>query len=300
MIRSIFLLVGICCAFFGKLRAQHPAFAGCDYSQGIAFVMEDNRIVWQHEAAETNDIWVLPGGNILFSTGKGVLEMTRQNDTVFHYQSESSIFACQRLADGNTFVAECSAGNLLEISPAGEVVKRISILPAGKQEGGFGFMRNARKLENGNYLVAHYSDQMVCEYDPQGKPVKRFDAPGGPHSVVRLPDGNTLVSVADMNQNPRLSEFNSQGELVWEFSNKDIESGDPLKFLGGMHVLENGDILFANWSGHDHSDNRIDLFRIDRNKNVLFSFNGNPFLKTMSSVYLLPGAKTTVPVKTYH
>ena len=28
---------------------------------------------------------VLPNGNLLFSTGKGVLEITRQNDTIFHY-----------------------------------------------------------------------------------------------------------------------------------------------------------------------------------------------------------------------
>ena len=68
------------------LSAQTKTFAGTDYSQGIVFVMENNQIVWQHKAPDSNDLWVLPNGNILFTTGHGVLEMTRQNDTIFHYE----------------------------------------------------------------------------------------------------------------------------------------------------------------------------------------------------------------------
>ena len=93
--------------FSVSLFAQTKTFAGADYSQGIVFVMENNRIVWKHKAPDSNDLWILPNGNILFTTGHGVLEMTRQNDTIFHYESQSPIFACQRLKNGNTFVGEC-------------------------------------------------------------------------------------------------------------------------------------------------------------------------------------------------
>lgn len=61
-----------------SVLAQCGNFAGADYSQGIVFIMENNKIVWQHEAPESNDLWVLPNGNLLFSIGKGVLEVTRQ------------------------------------------------------------------------------------------------------------------------------------------------------------------------------------------------------------------------------
>ena len=138
------------------LSAQTKTFAGTDYSQGIVFVMENNQIVWQHKAPDSNDLWVLPNGNILFTTGHGVLEMTRQNDTIFHYESKSPVFACQRLKNGNTFVGECSTGRMLEISPKGKLVKEVCILPEGVKEEGFAFMRNARCLDNGHFLVAHY------------------------------------------------------------------------------------------------------------------------------------------------
>lgn len=59
-----------------SLFAQTKTFAGADYSQGIVFVMENNQMVWKHKAPDSNDLWILPNGNILFTTGHGVLEMT--------------------------------------------------------------------------------------------------------------------------------------------------------------------------------------------------------------------------------
>ena len=72
-------------------------YACTDYSGGRVMVYENDSLVWQHPAPLSNDVWMLDSGNILFTTGKGVLEMTMANDTVFHYDSDSHIFACQRL-----------------------------------------------------------------------------------------------------------------------------------------------------------------------------------------------------------
>lgn len=285
----ILIILQVCSS---NILAQSPTFAGCDYSQGIVFLMKDNKIVWQHNAPETNDIWMLPNGNILFTVGKGVLEMTQQNDTVFYYPTQSHVFACQRLSNGNTFIGECNAGRLLEVSPKGKIVKEVSILPEGTQDGGFGFMRNARQLPNGNYLVAHYGSQKVKEYNPQGKEVWSADVPGGPHSITRLPSGNTLVSVADMTQNPRIVELDKDGKCVWEFSNKDIP-GAPLKFLGGIQVFPDGNILFTNWTGHEKAENKTHLFLITKKKEVLYTLKEYPGIETMSSVHIGKGSENS-------
>lgn len=287
----IIIMAYICCV---NLRAQYECFAGADYSQGIVFVMENDRIVWRHEAPESNDIWALPNGNLLFSVGKGVLEMTRQNDTVFYYASESPVFACQRLKNGNTFIGECNAGRLLEVSPQGKIVKEVRILPEGVADGTFSFMRNARKLDNGHYLVAHYGSEFVKEYDAKGKVVWEVKVPGGPHSVVRLPNGHTLVAVADKTQDPRLVELDEKGKTVWELSNKDIP-GAPLKFLGGLHYLPDGRILFSNWVGHVNPEQRSHLFLVDKKKNVLYTLKNHEGIQTMSSVYSM-----CVNGKSYH
>lgn len=78
-------------------------------------------------------------------------------------------------------------------------------------------MRNARKLENGHYLVAHYGGKRVVEYDENGNIYWEVPVSGGAHSVIRLPNGNTLVAVTDMDKNPRIVEFNSDKILFGNF-----------------------------------------------------------------------------------
>jgi hypothetical protein len=153
----------------------HP-MACTDYTQGKVFIISaEGRVEWDYPAPDANDIWVLPSGNLLFNTGHGVKEVTRAMEVVFSYESDSAVYACQRLANGLTFVGECNRGRLLEIAPDGRIVKEVRLLPPGT-DGGSAFMRNARRLADGHYLVAHYGLDLVREYDDQGRML--LDVPG--------------------------------------------------------------------------------------------------------------------------
>ena len=202
-------------------------------------------------------------------------EVTREKKVVFSYESESEMYACQRLADGNTFIGECNAGRLLEVDPSGKIVKEIRLLPEGKS-GGHAYMRNARRLENGNYLVAHYGEQVVVEYDPQGRVVREIPARGGPHSVVRLLNGNTLISCADMTKDPRVFEVDKSGKTVWEITADELP-GISLKFMTGLQRLPNGNTVMSQLAGprpvrqssasdrsHTGQKGRLDLCRPSR------------------------------------
>lgn len=199
-------------------------FVCTDYTQGKIFIFSaDGRSEWEYPAENCNDLSVLPGGNLLFNTGHGVKEVTRDKKIAFEYTSASEIYACQRLPDGNTFVAECNAGRLLEISPAGAVVKELRLLPEGK-DGGHTYMRNARRLENGHTLVAHYGDDVVREYDAQGRVVLEIPAAGGPHSAERLSNGHTLISCGDHPGGPKIFEVDAGGKVVWELTETTVRS----------------------------------------------------------------------------
>src|SRR5208283_270214 len=105
-------------------------------SGGKVFVVNaDGKVEWEYATGSCNDVWALPSGNLLFNTGHGVKEVTRQKTVVFSYESPSEIYACQRLPNGNTFVGECNAGRLLEVNPAGRIVHQVRLLPEG-QDGG--------------------------------------------------------------------------------------------------------------------------------------------------------------------
>ncbi|MCX6912859.1 MAG: hypothetical protein NT167_07425 [Verrucomicrobia bacterium] len=310
--RSRFIRAGLCVAALAMLTtllpgAQEPPaatpkpiqegtghhFACTDYSGGKVFIVSaDGKVEWEYATGACNDVWVLPNGNLLFNTGHGVKEVTREKAIVFNYESSSEIYACQRLANGNTFVAECNTGRLLELAPDGKVVKQVRLLPEGK-DGGHVYMRNARQLANGNYLVAHYGEQVVREYDSQGGKVREFPAPGGPHSVIRLPNGNTLIACGDMAGAQHVIEVDKEGQTVWEVKADELP-GIHLKFMTGLQRLPNGNTVMSNWLGHGQLGKAPHLIEVTRDKRVVWTFSDFQTMKTVSSIQLLdvPGDVT--------
>ncbi len=277
--------------------AQEPAaatsytagkwLAVADYSQGkVCLVGPDGTVRFEAPAPSCDDVWALENGNLLFNTGHGVREVTRAGATVFEYTSTSEVFACQRLANGNTFVGECNTGRLLEVAPNGTtIVKEVRLLPAG-QDGGHGYMRNARLLANGHYLVALTVGQLVREVDGEGKTVWEVAAPSGPHSVARLANGNTLIATGDLAKDPRLLEVDAAGKTVWEVSNRDLP-GAPLRFLTGFQRLPNGNTLISNWLGHGELGKAPHLLEITPDKKVVWTYENHKDFKAIASVVVL-------------
>jgi len=263
----------------------HP-FVCTDYTQRRVFIVDEfGKVEWEYPARNCNDIWILPNGNLLFNTGNGVKEVTRTKKVVFNYESTSGIYACQRLPNGNTFIGECDSARLLEVAPDGRIVKEIRLLPKGVKGNGH-FMRNARKLSNGHYLVSHYGLGVVREYDASGKVFWEFPAPGGPHSAIRLPNGNTLIACADRIKNASLTEVDPSGKTVWEVHGDELP-GISLKFLTGFQVLPNGNIVMTNWLGHGKFGEAPHIIEITRDKKVVWTFFDHQTMKTISSIQLL-------------
>jgi len=299
------------------VRAQHE-FACTDYSGRKVFLGgKDGGVTWEYEAGTCNDLWVLPNGNLLFNTGHGVQEVTRDKTVVFNYtgspvknlvkqkggaakevEGPSEVYACQRLANSNTFVGECNSGRLLEVAPDGKtIVKEVRTLPDGKN-GGHPYIRNARALPNGNYLCCMYADEIVREYNPQGKIVREIKAPGGPHSAARLPNGNTLFAVGDKRKNgdrieTGLFEVDKTGKIVWQFTNDDLP-GAPLKFMAGFHRLANGNTVMSNWQGHGKLDRAPQIFEVTPDKKVVWTYQNFQVMKTISSVVVLDEAANAI------
>jgi hypothetical protein len=238
-------------------------------------------------------VWILPGGNLLFNTGHGVKEVTRGREVVFSYESASAIYACQRLANGLTFIGECNSGRLLEVDRAGRIVKEVRLLPPGA-DGGGAFMRNARRLDNGHYLVAHYGLDVVREYDGRGAMVREIPAPGGPHTAIRLPNGNTLVACADRPSGAaHVFEVDAAGKTVWSVTADELP-GIHLKFMTGLQRLPNGNTVLTNWLGHGHFGEAPHIIEVTPDKRVVWTYANHRDLRTVSSIQLLdvPGDVT--------
>lgn len=288
------------------VRFADPAFAGghrfacADYVQGKVFIVAaDGHVEWEYPAASCNELWVLPNDNLLFTTGHGVQEVTRAKKVVFNYGSKSEIYACQRLANGNTFIGECNAGRLLEVEPSGKMAKEIRLIPEGK-DGGHLYMRNARRLANGHYLVAHYGDQVVREYDAHGKVVREIPAESGPHSVVRLANDHTLIACGDMvKDGARVFEVDAAGRTVWEIKSRDLP-GISLKLMTGLQRLPNGNTVMSNWQGHGQFESGPHIIEVTPAKQVVWTFADHKTMKTVSSLQVLDGPGDATKGEVWH
>jgi hypothetical protein len=280
-------------------------FACTDYSGKKVFIVNTaGKVEWEYETGSCNDLWVLPNGNLLFNTGNGVQEVTRDKKVVFDYKGSpfkravkqkdgttkevegpSEIYACQRLANGNTFIGECNTGRLLVVTPEGIIVKEVRLLPGGK-DGGHAYIRNARYLANGNFLVTHYAEEAVREYNPQGKLVRDIPAKGGPHSAVRLPNGNTLIAIGDRPGGGRVFEVDPAGKIVWEIKDGDLP-GLPFKFMTGVQRLPNGNTVITNWLGHGKFGQSAHIIEVTPDKQIVWTFADHQTMKTISSIQLL-------------
>jgi len=129
----------------------------------------------------------------------------------------------------------------------------------------------------------------VCEYDSVGRLVLEIPVKGGPHSAIRLPEGNTLIACSDHNGEPRVVEVDKTGAIVWQLTKNELP-GIELKFMTGMEVLPNGHLVLTNWLGHNQLGKAPHAFEITRDKHVVWVYDDHSILKTMSNIQLLDSA----------
>ncbi len=258
-------------------------FACADYGGGkICLVDKDGKITWQYPAAGPMDVWVLPGGNILFSHVKGVKEVTRNKEIVWEYTTAESneVHACQPLPDGLVMVAESGPMQIVEVDRQGRIAKRVPLQTECRDT--HLQMRCVRKLASGNYLVGQYQDGVVREYDADGHIVRDIPqqmAFGG----IRLANGNTLIATGDVH---RVVEVDVDGKVVWEINEHDLPA-NPLRFLAGMQRLPNGNTVVCNWGGHGYVGQQPQIFEVTRDKRVVGEIFDFEQFGTISGVFLL-------------
>lgn len=210
----------------------------------------DGAIQWAYPAPMSRDVWLLPGGNVLFAYNEqykssahdnpsGVMEVTPDKKIVFQFKTTGQVWSCQRLPDGNTLVGAASQGKVLVVSPQGKIVREFKV----KNAAGHSCMRHVRGLPNGNVLVAEESASAVREYDAQGRLVHDWPVPFTPFSMVRLAGGSTLVC-----GRTRMAELDADGKAAWSLDAKDYPDLG-IRWFAGLQVLADGRIFVCNAGG---------------------------------------------------
>jgi hypothetical protein len=162
-------------------------------------------VLWEKKLALPIACQRLANGGTFIATRSRLLVLDRDGKEVFGHASSAPVVAARRLRDGQT-VLVTSPGTCTRLDAAG---KEIKSFPTGTVS----FLGcTIDVLPNGHVLVPVYKTNKVVEFDADGKAVWEADV-NNPVSAVRLPNGHTLAA-STLGQ--RVLELNRKGEVVWE------------------------------------------------------------------------------------
>jgi hypothetical protein len=221
-------------------------------------------IEWEYPADQCTDAWLLDNGHVLMSfTGdkRGAREVTADKKVVWEYTTDSEVWGCQRLANGNTLVAECTANRLIEIDPQGQIVK---VVPVKATDNGHMGMRHARQLANGHYLACFLDDKVVREYDGSGKMIRRISVPDLAFSAIRLSNGNTVIGYRG-----GVIEVDPEDRVVWHLTQADVPEV-KLYWVCCVQRLDNGNTVVGNWFIHNRHTDSTPFFEVTPEKKVVW------------------------------
>ena len=279
IVRAAAVLTSIAAPFaaFAQAPVTHRVLA--QDRNHVVLLNAQDQPEWSAPCSGTaHDLWVLPSGNILTQTSySNVVEMDKTGKIVWQYDAKPKpgytggieIHSFQPLPNGLTMIAEGGNARIIEVDRAGTIVHEVPYTVKSKSPHSDG--RLARKLANGNYLVAHEADSCVREYNPDGKVVWEYDLDlaGRPatdgheghgtavFSALRLPSGNTLIGGGSNN---RVFEVTPAGKTVWSIDREELP-GIKLYWVTDVEVLPNGNIVFGNCHAREENPQMIEVTR---------------------------------------
>lgn len=262
-------------------RPTHPLLlAGNGY---FAIVNPDSSIAKRWGGGNNNDGWLLPNGHLLATDGTA-WEADENGKRVWQYKATETkgggVYACQRLPNGNTLIAENSTGTIFELSPSGERSNVIKVPLNEKNR--HQTLRMVRRLPNGNTLVCRSGAAIVEIYDPAQKLVWSQRVPTLAFAAIQDAKGN--VWVASLGQ---VQKWSPDHKLLWEL--KAAETGLPIKNMTGLHLLPNGNLIVGCYA----YGKGVGAFEVTPEKKILWRYSSGKGSDSHMAVQLLDPAIAT-------
>lgn len=228
------------------------------------------------------DLWILPTGELLYPhfgkhTFAGYTVLTADGEVSRTYETRHEVFGVQPLENGNILVGELGQKRMVEISPNGETVKEIPIEYEGKQHE---CMRMVRKTKDAYFVVLPGTNE-VRRYDLDGKLEKSFSIRPDAFGVIAAENGGILYTCME-----GAFELDADGVEIWSLTAEDVPEMN-IRWLLGVQKLKNGNLVFSNWMGHNHRDEGVQFFEVNRQKQVVWSLDGRGTLLEPATLQIL-------------
>lgn len=250
----------------------------------IFILDEAGKVAWDYDAANPQDVWMLPNGNILTTHLHGVQEVTRDRKVVWEYGvgAPDEVPTCQPLPDGNVLIGIVGQCRLIEVNRRGDIVFELPLSTTEKNP--HAQFRMCRKTPQGTYLVPFTAEGAVREFARDGTIVREFPRRPSPVCALRLEDGNTLISAGRA-----VTEYDPTGRVAWELTEADLPD-IQIAVPAGLQRLPNGNTVICNWGARDEGAKLgAHIFEVTPDKRVVWHLAGTDVGQVAQCQLLGPG-----------
>jgi len=216
------------------------------------------------------DLQLLHNGHLLVNMGMAIVELDAQFREVWrHRTTKLAFFSCQKLANGRVLLGDTGEARIVEVDPDGRIVRALPFPVPADCSPHYNMFRLIRPLDGlgDRLLVACFHDRKLAEFSWDGRIHWQAPVEGTPYMAIRLPSGNTLVSLGPTG---RIVEIDPRGGVAWRYDMWDdnrLERG----WISGISLLPDGRIVYSD-SRHDR------LVEISREKEILGIFQDRDVL----------------------
>lgn len=266
-----------------NLYGPHP-FLGTSHEKKLVYIMDaQGRIVWDFPAANPQDVWLLPNGNVLATHLRGVREITPGRTVLWEYAVEppEEVPSCQPLPDGTILLGICGRCRLVEIDRQGKTVHEVALHTA--EANPHLQIRMCRRTPEGTYLVPFTGEGVVRELARDGSLLREFPRRPLPVCALRLDNGNTLISADRC-----LTEYDREDLVRWELTPDDVPD-IHIAVLAGVQRLANGNTVVCNWGTRDENGRAgAHVFEVTPDKRVVWQITGTAIGQVAQCQLLTP------------
>lgn len=273
--RLVAVVLGLSISSWTTAAHAERVIYAADHNTGkVVKFKEDGTPLWDFPNRNAHDVQRLANGNLLINPS-GVQEVSPEKQIVWEVGPPivGRAEACQRLADGNTMIADNATHTVFDVTPDKKVVWTYDV----PDKAG---MRQVRRLENGNTLICASTKHVVLEVNRAKEIVWRYEVPF-PYLAERLANGNTLISSGEGagRKGYFLIEVDPAGQTVWKYGGDEAPKEEQLNWPSGFARLADGTIYVSEC----HSA-RIRVISPDRKT---FRFITSPAMKHAATIVVV-------------
>lgn len=227
----------------------------------------------------SRDLQLVADTHVLVSHGDGAAEYALTDGSRgWSVTGYSEIQTARRLPGGETLLGGGTTDvTFYTLDKTGVEIGKVD-LP------GYLELRLVRVLEDGHLLFTAAFPFRVVEVDMSGAKMWEAPLPDKGYTAERLPGGETMATAGE----PCLLVTLSQsGEILRKLGGEENFPGVGLDWFSGFHALPGGNVVVANWLGHDKWGTGPHLVELTPDNTIAWSWEDHDAAMQVTNVLVL-------------